>query len=353
MKTVYYIPIEPLEERYTEQWYKWFPIEFKEAGVNCITIDGDILTNAIETGTFLDINSTVFYKSEQLKCISQLFYEKKVNKDDIFFVADIEFWGIEVIKYLSVLNDIPIKLYGFCHAASYTREDFMAKTESFAKYHEIAWFNTFDKIFVGSDYHKSQIQKLRNISKYKIINTGNPYIIPDLEVYKKKNQIVLTNRPDYEKRPNLTLDVFEILKDKHPDWNFVVTTGRKQWGNGWLRDKALLMQSKGIIDIQETLSKDQYFKILQESKIMTGNSIEENFGYCILEALMFNTIPIIPNDYSHPELLEQNMNCLFNTIEEQIEQIERAMNYPFHVYSYVEKYKKSFNKIISECLKIN
>jgi glycosyltransferase involved in cell wall biosynthesis len=348
--TVYYIPIEPLEERYTEQWYKWFPIEFEKAGVKCITIDGETLTDVIETGTFLDVNSTVFYKSEQLKRISQLFYKKKVKPNDVFFVADIEFWGIEVIKYLSVLNDVPVKLYGFCHAASYTREDFMAKTEPFAKLHENAWFNTFDKVFVGSDYHRNQIIKLRDVDLVKIINTGNPYIIPDYMYYQKKNQIVLTNRPDYEKRPNLTLDVFEILKDKHPYWNFVVTTGRKEWGSGWIRKKALLLQQNGVIDIRENLSKNQYFSILQESKVMTGNSIEENFGYCILEALMFDTIPIIPNDYSHAELLEQDSNCLFNTIEEQIKQIENVMPAPFHVYEYTEKYKDSFNKIVSECL---
>lgn len=349
--TIYYIPIEPLEERYTEQWYKWFPWEFIKNGINCITIDGEQLTNTIEVGTFLDINSTVFYKSHQLKEIGKLFYQKKIQPNDVFFVADIEFWGIEVIKYLSVLNNIPVKLYGFCHAASYTREDFMEKTESFAKYHEYAWFNTFDKIFVGSEYHKKQIISLRNINPNKIIVTGNPYNIPNKQHYKKKNQIILTNRPDYEKRPNLTLDVFEILKNIYPDWNFVVTTGRKEWGSGWIRDKALLLQNRKIISIEENLSKEEYFHILQESKIMTGNSVEENFGYCILEALMFDTIPVLPNNYSHPELVENDSRCLFNSINEQIVLISNIIECDtFPVYQYVEKYKKSFKNIIKECI---
>ena len=144
----YYLPIEPLEERYTEQWYRWFPEELKRRKIAYRIIDGDPITNTVETGTFLDINSTLHYKAEQLKKIAKLFYEKKVQAGDIFFVADLEFWGIESIKYLSHLNNIPTKLYGFCHAASYTKEDFISKCESYAKRVEEGWFAVFDKIFV-------------------------------------------------------------------------------------------------------------------------------------------------------------------------------------------------------------
>jgi methylglyoxal synthase len=33
-KTIYYIPIEPLEERYTQQWFDEFPKEFRKEGFN-------------------------------------------------------------------------------------------------------------------------------------------------------------------------------------------------------------------------------------------------------------------------------------------------------------------------------
>jgi len=353
MNTIYYIPIEPLDERYTEQWYRWFPVEFRKQQLKHEVIDGiPLLENEIKTGTFLDVNSSAFYKFEQLKKISNLFFTHKIKKDDIFFVADIEFHGIEVIKYLSVLNKIPIKLYGFCHAASYTQEDFFQQTESFAKYYEEGWFNTFDKIFVGSYYHKQQILKHRNILyPDNIIVTGNPYNINEVKNSiinpTKKNQIICSNRPDYEKRPNLTLDVFVILKQKYPDWNFIVTTGRKQWGNGWIRDKALYLQEQNIITIYEGITKQKYFELLSESKIMTGNSIEENFGYCILESLIFNTIPILPNNYSHPELVDYDEKLLFNNIDEQIKQIEYFINNEnYDVYKYSLKYNNSILKII-------
>ncbi len=349
---IYYIPIEPLEERYTEQWYRWFPEEFKKQGEDIIIIDGETLTNRIETGAFLDINSTLYYKSEQLKQISKLFYNKKIKNGDKFFVADIEFWGIESIKYLAVLQNIDIKLYGFCHAASYTKEDYFSKTESFAKLHEKAWFNTFDKIFVGSEYHKNQMIMLRDANADKIIVSGNPYNINEVKnsitINPKKNQIILTNRPDYEKRPNLTLDVFEILKHNHPNWNFVLCTGRLHWGSGWIAKKAKLLEEKGIVNIYYNITKTQYLQLLQESKIMVSNSIEENFGYCILESMIFNTIPILTNGYSHIELVEGREELLFNNIDEEIKKIEYAMfNNINGIYEMAEKYNNSLTKIVN------
>lgn len=351
MKRIYYIPIEPLNERYTEQWYRWFPDMIKQCGAECIIIDGIALTNTIKTGTFLDINSTLHYKATQLQTISKLFYENKIKDGDIFFIADIEFWGIESIRYLADLNNIKIKLFGFNHAGSYTAEDFMQKCEPYAKYYEEAWFNTYDKIFVGSEYHKNQMCKLRNAYEDNIIVTGNPYNINEELIkvgpYIKKDQIILTNRPDYEKRPNISLDIFMILKEKYPQYKFIVTTSRKQWGNGWIRDKALQLQKNNIIEIKENLLKINYLKLVAESKIMLSNSIEENFGYCILESLIFNTIPVLTNNYSHIELVQNDSRLLFDTIDEAIIKITNLIENPIDISNYANRYQDSLYRIIS------
>jgi len=46
--TLYYIPIEPLKERYTEEWYKYMPKEFTKEGFNVIGIDGITLSNLVD-----------------------------------------------------------------------------------------------------------------------------------------------------------------------------------------------------------------------------------------------------------------------------------------------------------------
>lgn len=351
---LYYIPIEPLEERYTEQWYRWFPEEFKRQHLKFTVIDGETLTNVVETGTFLDVNSTLYYKAEQLKRIAQLFFEKKVKEGDAFFVADIEFWGIDAIRYLAVLNGINVRITGFCHAGSYTKEDYFEKTAPFAQHYEHAWGAIFDYIFVGTEYHKNQLITLRQIPESKIIVTGNPYDIKETTngviKQEKQNLVVLTNRPDYEKRPNLTLDAFVTLKTKHPDWRFAVTTSRKQWGSGWIRDKALFLQKMGMIEIYEGISKNEYLSILSGAKVMTSNSIEENFGYCILEALIFKTVPVLSKGLSHDELVSKDF--LFSSIDEQIKIIENSViNYSKGMARHADKnsylYEAALRRIVS------
>jgi glycosyltransferase involved in cell wall biosynthesis len=351
---LYYIPIEPLDERYTEQWYRWFPNEFKFQGIEYTIIDGEpLVEDEIKVGTFLDINSSTHYKFTQLQKISRMFHEGVIKDCDVFFVADIEFFGIESIRYLSTLNNINIKMYGFCHAGSYTREDFFSKCEPFAKFFEKAWFNLFDEVFVGSEYHKQQIIKLRGADPSKIIVTGNPYDTINEGVHPrhtKENICILTNRPDYEKRPNITLDVFEILKALHPDWRFVVTTSRASWGKGWLREKAISLAERGIIELYEGLTKKEYLDWLDRATVMTGNSIEENFGYCILESIILNTIPVVPNAYSHPELLiGDSSEFLFNSVDEQIQILDEILTSPpkFYGVELANRYRYSLSSIVS------
>ena len=77
MKQLIVVPIEPLTERYSEQWYRKFPEAFNAEGYNVVTIDGQpLLENEIKVGAFLDINSTVHYKMSQLQTIAKLLIGK-------------------------------------------------------------------------------------------------------------------------------------------------------------------------------------------------------------------------------------------------------------------------------------
>jgi len=160
---IIYIPIEPYEERYSSQWYRWFPSEFRKAGYNVLTIDGESLTGGvIERGEVLDITSAYYYEFTQMLKLIKMFHRGEITKDDIIFCADIEYPGHTVTaKYLSTLLKIPCKIYGFLHAGTYTKEDFIVPCEPWQKYFELGWLEAFDGVFVGSEYHKNQIIRRR------------------------------------------------------------------------------------------------------------------------------------------------------------------------------------------------
>ena len=73
---IFNVPIESLEERYSEQWNIWFPKEFKRLNIDFETIYPTPLSDKIEQGAFLDVIGTNYFKSMQLARISRLFSEK-------------------------------------------------------------------------------------------------------------------------------------------------------------------------------------------------------------------------------------------------------------------------------------
>ena len=326
---LYLVPIEPLAERYTGEWYLNFPPAFREAGFTVTTIDGQVLEDTVKVGTFLDVNSTVHYKMSQLQAISKLFHEQKVRPGSVFFFSDVEFWGLESVRLLSQMNGVPIKMCGFLHAASYTLEDAFAVAAPYQQFTELGWLAALDEVYVGSRYHRNAFINRRIFPHrsdllpmaQRIISTGNPLFPQAYEQYPgtpKQRKMVLTNRFDREKRPDQTVDLFCRLKRLYPEWEFVVTTSRQTFRSNFhtLVDRARWAEGEGLIKIKAGLTKEQYHQELAEASVMVSHSIEENYGYCIAEALIYKTIPLLRKGLSHDEFLPKNPELLFDLEED-------------------------------------
>ena len=61
------IGLEPLPERYTEQWQQWFPSVFGRLEAIYNEIPGETLTSKVEQGKVLDASGTMFYKFSQMQ----------------------------------------------------------------------------------------------------------------------------------------------------------------------------------------------------------------------------------------------------------------------------------------------
>ena len=320
------VPIEPLIERYTESWYRNLPKAFEAAGFNVTTIDGNPLQQTVKVGSFLDINSTVHYKMTQLQNLAARFDANKVKNGTVIFFSDIEFWGLESVRLMAQMNGVKVALAGFCHAASYTKEDAFEVAAQYQQYTEIGWLAALDLVMVGSNYHKQAIYKRRieplvanETSRQhlmdKIVVTGNPLFREDYAktgVAKDGNMVLLTNRLDQEKRPLWTLKLFEMAKRSHPDWRFAITSGR----NG-LRSNSpevlaqihrLVMGE--VIEVHSGVNKAKYHALLERASVSVSHSIEENFGYCIVEAALYGCAPMCPNGQSHVELVNRYSRLL-------------------------------------------
>jgi glycosyltransferase involved in cell wall biosynthesis len=352
---IYDFFLEPLEERYTEQWSRWFQPVFESEGFEYEKIYGEKISSTIKTGAFLDVNMTNIWKSEQIKTIAHMFNDNKIKNGDIFFVPDMWF-PIEQLKYMIDLNKLSVKIYTFLHAGSYTNEDFTSSLSHWAKYQEISWALMVDGIFVGSNYHKQSFMNRRikpllptNMHKKisnKIHITGNPFETIDM-VREKKNQIIFPNRFDYEKRPNIFLDISVILKSKYPTWEFIVTTSRPTFKSSdkWLEQYAQRLNDLGVIKIYYGLTKSEYYRILSESKYMVSTTIEEMFGYCVIESMSVNTIPIVPNKYSHVELMKGFDKYMYNDIDDLYSKLISLIESEYELVDFSKNIKPYTNAI--------
>lgn len=319
---VFDLYLEPLEERYTEQWMRWFKEEFMKERIEHFQIPygriPEALCKEIKLGAFLDVNSTMDWKARQVEHIARLFHRCEIRDGDVFFIPDLWF-PVEMLVYMIRLNRIKASIFAFLHAGSYTREDFIEPLADWARYMEAGWVRAVDGVFVGTEYHKKSfisrrmeplMDDWRRVAS-KIHVTGNPFNHEEVIrraggiPARKKNQIIYPNRFDYEKRPNIFLDIAKIIRANNEDWAFLLTTSRPYLRSchPWLEEYAKALEKEGTVVIKAGLTKDQYYKELAESKIMVSTSIEENFGYCAVEAIAVDTVPLVPDDYSYPELV--------------------------------------------------
>jgi len=361
---IYYVPIEPLKERYTESWYRNIQAFFvKNADTRVQRIEGAALSNTIKVGTFLDVNSTVHYKMTQLQYIASLFYGGFVKDGDWFFFGDIEFWGIESVRLMAQLNNVRIRIFGFLHAASYTHMDAFAVAEPYQKYTECGWIAACDEVFVGSKYHKRAVVSRRlqryakkdaNLLADKIHVTGNPMFKEDYENWSatevpKKRQIILPNRFDTEKGFGESLYFAQVLKHKDPTINIVVCSPHQQikTNRQFNADMVAKLAKDRVIDLRLGVSKEEYHRLLAESKAMWSMTQEENFGYCVAEACLYNCTPVIQNMFSHPELVHDHSACLWDSHDAIIPMTLSAleMQDTFAVREFATKYFKSMDRI--------
>jgi len=209
---IYIVQLEELKERYTSWWSTYLPDRINSFSP-CISITAESLSDTVKTGTVLDAGSTCFYKAGQLKEIAKLFYEGKIEPGDHFLICDIWYPGIEMIRYMSHLYDIPVSVWGVWHAGSSTMNDFAQPMHYWSRHFEIGFLNMCDGIFVGSDYSKGAIverllyalseEETQSIAD-RIYSYGMPLDFNSLQQYgsEERTKIIFPHRPDNIKSIN-------------------------------------------------------------------------------------------------------------------------------------------------------
>lgn len=343
---IWYVPLEPLEERYTKQMFKWVIDGFTRKNVPYHVIFGKPLGDHISTGEVLDAEGTNHYKASQLQKICRLFRDGKISNGDIFFVADLWFPGIEMIRYIEAQKGMNVTIAGVHYAGIFDPNDFVQKMGDWVRYSETGWLTLADMVFVGSEYHKDLIVSGTGLSN--IYAFGLVWDAADIksDVIEKQMKIIFPHRLDQEKNPQSFFNIAKwIHQYRDPTIEFVITSSRKELASN-IPDLVI----PDFIEVIVGLTKQRYYDELASSKIFFSSAYQETFGYAFNEALALGCIPICPNRLSYVEVLEGDERLLYNTFKEAKSKLVHALYLDYDVRHYTMKYSRNFDCMLEMML---
>lgn len=296
MNTIFIIALEPLDTRYTGQWFTGIPnllnTEIYSRGLSnqyqVVQIAGKIIDNAKTTdGAFLNFAATNIWKSEQAIEIAKLFSTGKVVTGDKFLFTDL--WNPTIIqtKYMSELLDIPVEIHSIAHAGSYDPQDFLGrkvKDKRWSYNAERAFYEASDfNYFATGFHHKLLRETLFGDSHFtqKDVISGQPHglLAQKLVQYHrtpKRDLVLFPHRVAPEKQP----EIFRDLSTHFPDVEFVICQ-------------------------EQNLSKDEYHMLLGEAKVVFSANLQETLGISTaIEAPLVRALPLVPDRLSYTEIFE-------------------------------------------------
>ena len=285
--TIFLVDLESVETRYTSQWKTHVPNLLKEQGHDVYIIDGPSdIPSATTPGAFLNFGGTNIYKARQVETIGRLFCDNAVSSGDHFIFTDAWHPGIINLKYMSELLGIKVKIHALWHAGSYDPHDFLGRLigdTPWVRHAEKAFFEAIDYNYFATDFHIDlftfNLYKARKSTfGNKIVRSGWPmeYMAKTLKPYAnvpKRDLILFPHRIAPEKQ----VEIFRDLAVELPEYEFVVCQDQE-------------------------LTKEEYHRLLGQSKIVFSANLQETLGISCYEGTLVDAVPMIPDRLSYKEM---------------------------------------------------
>lgn len=346
MKTIWILALEPIDTRYTRQWHEHLPKAIaKHTGHQVIQLDGEQVAPKPSPGAFLDFAATNIWKSTQLAVFMKRIQSGKVSKGDYVLITDAWNPAILQIKYTSDLLGLDLKIGAIWHAGSYDPNDFLGRAcggVDWAQDTERALFNAIDDNFFATEEHIKLFGKTyEDLIKpdhpigersEKVVRTGFPFeyfeaLFEPFRNFEKRDLILFPHRIAPEKQ----VEIFRTLAERMPEYEWVVCQ-------------------------EQELTKDEYHTLLGQSKIVFSANLQETYGISMVESLMANSFPMMPDRLTYSEMYDSaflypsewtdaNLPVNYDSLEEAVKNVMNSWNAePKHMTEMISLHREKLNK---------
>jgi len=331
MRKLYYMGLESYEARYTLQLTEWNRRVFDRRGLDVVYVPGNTIDNsqAISVGQVLDAHGRSYFSMSQLMNLVQMMKNGKVTAEDVVFFEDMFQPGIESLAY--ILDQVPEsarpRIYVRCLAQSIDPDDFvhvwgmsrwmglyeqmvnelvlksggavLATNEEMVAHMRIAGWTAPIYNISGLAFGKSEVQE-------RVENHIRPF-------HERQRRVVFAARWDQEKQPDFYMDLIEA-------WHSQDTTGVtfELLQGGPLRsndaryiDRARDMDSRGLLTIRENLKKNEYYNLLNNSRVLFNCALQDWVSNTVSEADALGCNVLYPAYRSFPETFANDADRLY------------------------------------------
>lgn len=325
MRKLYYMGLEPYKARYTLQLQDWNTTVFDRRGINYVIVPGETLGNdqAIVTGQVLDAHGRTYFGMSQLMNLIKMMKAGELNNQDVIYFEDMFQPGIESLPY--ILKQIPEasrpRIFVRCLAQSIDPDDFvhvwgmqyfmaayeymvdsfvdgiLATNEEMVMHMKIAGWGAPIYNISGLAFGKSEVQS--RVASIKPFND-------------RKFRVVFSARWDQEKQPDFYMDLAERVKEKSPLIEFAVCSGSKlKSNNDSYMARTRDLQDRGILTIYEDLEKNDYYNIVNDSRVVFNCALQDWVSNTVSEADSLGCNVLYPAYRSFPETFSNDHTRLY------------------------------------------
>lgn len=316
--------LEPYEGRYTLQLQEWSERAFKRRGIDYVVVPGTTIDNtkSIQVGQVLDAHGRSYFAMSQMMNLVQMMRSGEVTGEDAVFFEDMFQPGIESLPY--IMDQIPAeqrpKIWLRCLAQTVDPDDFVhvwGMSRWMSQYE--AMCNEFATGILASNEEMIANMRVANWSApiYNISGLAfdksevQERINNDITPFDKRSRrVVFSARWDQEKQPDFFMDIAEAYPGEDVEFA-VLQGGPLRSNNTKYIERARALEAAGKIRIYENLKKNDYYNILNDSRVLFNCALQDWTSNTVSEADALGCNVLFPAYRSFPEIFANDHTRMY------------------------------------------
>jgi hypothetical protein len=286
----------------------------------------------------------------------------KVTSNDVIYFEDMFTPGMESLPY--ILDQVPSSLrpriYVRCLAQSIDPDDFIHVwgMEKWMGHYERMVNEFVTGVLATNEEMVAHMRiagwtaPIYNISG---LAFGKNEVISRVEKFKpfhnRKNRVVFSARWDQEKQPDFYMDLIELWNKKHGknSVEFSVCSGGKLKSNNQAyMDRTNTLVENGMLRIFENLEKNEYYEILNDSKVVFNCALQDWVSNTVSEADALGCNVLFPAYRSFPETFANDHERMYVpwSLEDAMNKLENLLKKPHQNMGKISSYNdKTIDRI--------